>query len=74
MSILCGVISLHAAIEQEVGVPGPAVNCNSKDFYMQSNGRFLNNGERGMLREKDYHAVDIVFPIIRAYVGRARGF
>lgn len=68
------VDSLPESIEREAGVPDLLVNFSSQSCFVQLNGRFLNVFVREMLLGKDYHEMDMLFPVIVAYNDSATGF
>lgn len=72
-SFLRGVNSSLAIIERDDGVPGLLVDFSNNNFSMQLNV-FFNSSAQGMLDEKYYRAVHIIFSIIEAYIDRAVGF
>lgn len=64
--VLCGVDALLTAVTRKADVPGLYEDFFSKSFFTQSSIFFLINGVCRMLEGKDYCAVDLIFPIIRA--------
>lgn len=68
-----GVNFFLVTIYWEAGVSGVHIDFSSKICSMQFNCLFRNSGVRGMLNEKDFCAVEIVFPTVGASIDRATG-
>lgn len=66
--------SLSAIIDRHAGFSDPRVYFSSKGFSVQLNGSFLNSVVRQILKGKGYPTVDIIVPIIVAYIDRANLF
>lgn len=73
VSILFLVDFLLAANTRDAGDPELPLASFSKGCPMYVNSLSLNNDIRGMLEEKDNHAVHIAFPILEAYIDHATG-
>lgn len=71
-SILRGINSLLAAVDQNADVPDLLVDFPIKIFSMRLNDLFQNSGVRVMFKWKDYPTVDMVFLFLGAYIDRAR--
>lgn len=73
VSTLRGVNLFHIVIDHMASVPGLLVVFCSKGCSIQLNDLFQEHGVREKLGEKDYGPDGIVFPVIGAYIDRAKG-
>lgn len=68
LSILRGVNSLLATIEKDYFVPGLTIDFSTSEIGQQLNGLFLEQGLRGMLEGRHFKSLDMVFPIVGAFI------